>query len=231
MADPIKIESIVSVPTSELVSSVKTPGQLLREARLIANQTDAEIASRLYLSRGIIRALEEDDYAKLPGLSFARGYLRAYARIVGISEPTIMSAFTALKITKNQTPTTAFPMTHIKKQVTANDKSVRWITYLIITVLASLMVIWWRNHDDKIEDVTAVPLSPTVDVSPVPSSTNSEDAPPFTSSENTPPSTSSEDASLISESKMSSVEHETNPSHFRSIIDLSDVVPLKFPSQ
>ncbi len=212
MADPIKIEMIASVPASESQSSAKTPGQLLREARLMVNQTEAEIASKLYLSRGIILAIEEDDYAKLPGLSFARGYLRAYARIVGISEPTIMSAFTALKITKNPAPAVNFPMTRIKKQVTANDKSIRWITYLIITVLASLMVIWWRNHDDKIEDVAAAPLPNTVEMPPKPDSDPEEALP-------------------VSESKLPNSDQETVVSPLGSIIDFSGTLPLKFPSQ
>ncbi len=61
-----------------------TPGSLLRHQRQHIGWTVDEIANALCLSPDLIRALESDDYDDMGGSTFALGYLRGYARLVGI---------------------------------------------------------------------------------------------------------------------------------------------------
>lgn len=44
----------------------------------------AEIAAQLRYSAKQIEALESDDYARLPGMTFVRGMIRGYAKILGV---------------------------------------------------------------------------------------------------------------------------------------------------
>lgn len=60
------------------------PGQRLRTAREAAGLTQAEIASRMRLSVSYIRALEADDYDRLPKAAFVRGYIKNYAKLVNL---------------------------------------------------------------------------------------------------------------------------------------------------
>lgn len=61
-----------------------TPGSLLRHQRQHIGWTVDEIANALCLSPDLIRSLEADDYADMGGSTFILGYLRGYARLVGI---------------------------------------------------------------------------------------------------------------------------------------------------
>lgn len=60
------------------------PGQRLRSGREAAGLTQAEMANRMHLSVSYIRALEADDYDRLPEAAFVRGYIKNYARLVNL---------------------------------------------------------------------------------------------------------------------------------------------------
>ncbi len=60
------------------------PGQLLRAEREALGVTVREVADTLNLSITIVQALEADDYDRMPGTVFARGYIRAYARLLDL---------------------------------------------------------------------------------------------------------------------------------------------------
>lgn len=67
-------------------TAAKEPGvgQLLREAREARNLRIEDMARHLRLSVRQVTALEEDDHDKLSGDVFLRGFIRNYARFVGI---------------------------------------------------------------------------------------------------------------------------------------------------
>lgn len=69
-------------PTSADLSS--SPGSRLRRAREARGQSVHEVAFALKLSPRQIEALERDDFAALPGMAFVRGFMRNYARYVGM---------------------------------------------------------------------------------------------------------------------------------------------------
>lgn len=60
------------------------PGQRLRSGREALGLTQAEIAARMRLSVSYIRALEADDYDRLPKAAFVRGYIKNYAKLVNL---------------------------------------------------------------------------------------------------------------------------------------------------
>ncbi len=61
-----------------------TPGQLLRRQRQHIGWTVEEIANALCLGPELIRELEADNFEGMGGSTFILGYLRGYARLVGI---------------------------------------------------------------------------------------------------------------------------------------------------
>ena len=60
------------------------PGQRLRTGREALGLSQAEIATRMHLSVSYIRALEADDYDRLPEAAFVRGYIKNYAKLVNL---------------------------------------------------------------------------------------------------------------------------------------------------
>ena len=63
------------------------PGEMLRAAREQAGLSQEDIAGKLKLAARQIAAIETGDWASLPERTFTRGFMRSYARIVGI-DPT-----------------------------------------------------------------------------------------------------------------------------------------------
>ncbi len=63
----------------------KTVGELLRIAREKAGLSQGEIASRLRMGIKQVRALEQDDYSSLPKGTFLRGFVRNFAKEVGVA--------------------------------------------------------------------------------------------------------------------------------------------------
>ncbi|MBS1270267.1 MAG: Cytoskeleton protein RodZ [Gammaproteobacteria bacterium] len=63
---------------------VMTCGRLLRCARERQRLSVDDVALELRLSNFQIRALEDDDWDRLPGITYVRGYLRSYARLLDV---------------------------------------------------------------------------------------------------------------------------------------------------
>ncbi|KPV40476.1 hypothetical protein AN478_06735 [Thiohalorhabdus denitrificans] len=70
-------------------------GEQLRRARETAGRTQADMAEELRLTVEHIQALEAEDFSRLPGEAYIRGYLRSYAAVVGLSPDSVIQAFEA----------------------------------------------------------------------------------------------------------------------------------------
>ncbi|MGZ8243684.1 RodZ domain-containing protein [Methylomagnum sp.] len=68
------------------------PGAKLREQREARNLSLETVARQLHLSIQAVRALEENDLAKLPPPVYVRGFLRSYARLVDMPEDEVVGA-------------------------------------------------------------------------------------------------------------------------------------------
>ncbi len=68
-------------------------GELLSNARKAAGWTVAEVASKLNLTVSAVEFLEQNQFAQLPGTTFARGYIRSYAKLLGLDGAQLAQAF------------------------------------------------------------------------------------------------------------------------------------------
>lgn len=69
------------------------PGERLRAARVQRELSVEQVGQRLNLEARQVRALEEDDWARLPEPIYVAGYLRNYARLLGLPEQEIVNAY------------------------------------------------------------------------------------------------------------------------------------------
>ena len=76
--------AVAAVPSS--------PGAQLRRAREARGESVHEVAFALKLSPRQVDALERDDFDALPGLAFLRGFMRNYARYVGLDATPLLDA-------------------------------------------------------------------------------------------------------------------------------------------
>jgi cytoskeleton protein RodZ len=66
-----------------------TPGAKLRAAREAQGLSIQDVATRTRIAQRQLEAVERDDYAALPGIPYAVGFARAYARAVDLDEVAI----------------------------------------------------------------------------------------------------------------------------------------------
>lgn len=128
------------VPGAPEEDASGNPGRRLREARTAAKLTQDDVALRLRLDRRIVDALERDDYRDLPEPTFVRGYLRGYARLLGLPPGPIVEAYDR----QGHAPPGLVPDIASRPQVRSTDMPVRIVTYAVVGVLVTLGVLWWR---------------------------------------------------------------------------------------
>jgi len=71
-------------------------GRRLAAAREARELTAERIAAELHLEPRVIAALERDDRDALPEPAYVKGYLRGYARLVGLPDDELVKEYTAL---------------------------------------------------------------------------------------------------------------------------------------
>jgi cytoskeleton protein RodZ len=119
-----------------------TAGEQLKHLREQKNFSVQDIASRLNLEARIIEAIEKNDFEMLSAATYARGYIRSYAKILGADPDAIISAYND----SAPEPPEIIPEIKHTTQTSSNDKPVKAFTYLISLTLVILLVAWWQSN-------------------------------------------------------------------------------------
>lgn len=85
------------------------PGALLRAAREGAGLGIEEVAEQLHLLQYVVRALEHNEYERLRGDTFVRGYLRNYARLLGLDPDEIVACWRRVRPESGNAPRAQTP--------------------------------------------------------------------------------------------------------------------------
>lgn len=147
------------------------PGQRLAKAREARQLTVEAIAAQLRVETKVIAALDRDDYEQLPSAVFVRGYLRAYARAVGLPAEPLIEAFD--RRTTQAPPPLVLP-TAIGPDIEPRRGRDWWWLLLILAVLALVALYqWWRSGEQRAASGTASraansPLAPPPVAKPEP---------------------------------------------------------------
>lgn len=139
------------------------PGQRLRAARERLKWTQQEVAEQLKLPKRTVIAIELDDYASLPNRTFARGYLRAYARIVKISPEEISSAYD--QVTNRAEERSNLVVANLKNEPLFEGSAFSILNSIVVGILVLLVIVaalWagerWLNtrHQDALATIAAI---------------------------------------------------------------------------
>ena len=126
------------------------PGAHLRQAREAANISADKIAASLLLDPKIIEALEADSFDRLPAPTFVRGYLRGYARQLGLPAGPILEMYDRHGF---QPPPLALGVAETP-QAHTSDTVVRLVTYAVGAVLVLLVGLWWHSQGGEGFDIS-----------------------------------------------------------------------------
>lgn len=148
------VESAAPVPAPE---PAVRPGRTLADARTSRNQTVAEIALQLKLSVSQVEALEADDYARLPGPVFVRGFVRNYARLMELDGEALVAG---LKMPLDPLAAGA-AIPHSHNIPFPDGRGPRWPIYAaLIAVLAVIVVLFEFIYSSPPAEVTDAPAPP-----------------------------------------------------------------------
>lgn len=125
-----------------LLQEQELVGKQLCQARTRLGMTLDQIASNLNLDPEIINSLENDEYDQLPAPTFVRGYIRAYATIVGLSADPLIVTYNQQH--EDHQPQLIKPPTLSTHR--SGDKLLKIATILILTSVVILSVIWWLER-------------------------------------------------------------------------------------
>ena len=120
------------------------PGAYLRKAREEADMSVDKVATALLLNTHTVKLLEADTYASLPAPTFVRGYLRGYARVLGLPSGPVLDMYDRQGFEPPPLTTDVNEST----QAHTSDTAVRIVTYAVAVALALLVGLWWHSQED-----------------------------------------------------------------------------------
>jgi cytoskeleton protein RodZ len=124
-----------------------TPGALLRRSRQRYGWSVEDVADELKLLPYVVEAIEQDDYSQMAGWTYAVGYLRGYAKLVGVNlEPAIVQ-HSSLLPQKEDGPGTLTYRTGGKVAIPISSS---WVitVIVIIVVIGGIGATYWKRAND-----------------------------------------------------------------------------------
>ena len=157
-----KTETIVT-------SSTGLPGSLLRQAREEKGLTIDEMSAISNLTKQTIRGIESDDYSELAGLSFVRGYLKLYAKKLGINEATVLEPFDRWKAEDSGEPIQAAAARGRGSNEPSSGPSKGTIAVAIsvifVLVIAGIVISYMESDESDSDAVVVTPQNQASDLS------------------------------------------------------------------
>lgn len=141
------------------------PGGLLKAAREAQDLTIAQMAERSHLTKQVIRSIESDEYKDLASYGFVRGYLKLYAKKLGVDEALVLGPFDRWH--QAQAPEDEKPADFGLKEhaVPIGARRTRWIllSALVFFGAAAAGAIYWIMQPDSAEvslsEMSSAPIS------------------------------------------------------------------------
>lgn len=121
------------------------PGETLRQARESNGWSLAEVALKLNLTVNSLSNLEAGAFDKLPGHTFARGYIRAYAKLLGMDQTVLVQQFDQSTGTDSQ-GSSVHALGRIEEPVRVSHTILRIVSLLLLIAVIGGGFVWWQDQ-------------------------------------------------------------------------------------
>ena len=133
------------------------PGETLRLAREERGWQVAEVASQLNLAPHALVQLEAGQFERLPGHTFARGYVRAYAKLLGLDQAALVAQFDHYTGT-DASGSTVHSLGHVPEPLRLSRTVLRLASAVLLILLLALAWFWWQERPERLADLGAFGL-------------------------------------------------------------------------
>ncbi|AZL75490.1 RodZ domain-containing protein [Pseudomonas oryziphila] len=130
---------------TEVAATRQNPGDILRQAREQRDWSQAEVAQKLNLTVSSLNNLEAGAFDKLPGHTFARGYIRAYAKLMGMDQAPLVQAFDNITGTHAQ-GSDVHALGRIEEPVRLSHNIMRVVSLLLLVAVVGGGFFWWQDQ-------------------------------------------------------------------------------------
>ena len=130
----------------EVVAATRVnPGETLRQARESNGWSLAEVALKLNLTVASLGNLEAGAFDKLPGHTFARGYIRAYAKLLGKDQTVLVQQFDQYTGSDAQ-GSNVHSLGRIEEPVRVSHTILRIVSLLLLIAVIGGGFVWWQDQ-------------------------------------------------------------------------------------
>ncbi|WP_456269452.1 DUF4115 domain-containing protein [Kushneria sp. AK178] len=122
-------------------------GEMLREERERQRLHLEDAAEQLNLRPSLVADMERDNYEQIPIPTYRRGYLRAYARLLGIDDRAIVAAYDRVHGRSDLDERRVAPVSSIKPPSRMGAIAFRIVTLGVVVILAVMTLLWWEGRE------------------------------------------------------------------------------------
>ena len=147
----------------ERQAGLASVGATLAAAREEQQRSLESVAADLHLQPGVVRAIEYGDEAKLPASTFLRGYVRSYARLLGLDDTPLIAQLPRL----NQYQPVPLKRVGMRRSGVSLPRA-KWLVWsLVLAVLAVIVIygvpavdrLWSQRSSAPVSDQLQLPLT------------------------------------------------------------------------
>ena len=131
-----------------------TPGELLQQERLRRGLGEKEVADELHITMRYIKALEANDFDKLPGAVFARGYIKNYASLLHLDAGELIRLYEEIGGSQSAASDPQVRNRTRRKM----DRNQFWVVVSVIVFVTGFMLLWLYNNfvtENEVEGIGA----------------------------------------------------------------------------
>ena len=132
------------------------PGETLRIAREDKGWPLSAVAQQLNLTERSLARIEAGDFSQLPGHTFARGYVRAYAKLLGLDQNRLVQEFD-LHTGTNASGSNVNSLGRIEEPGRLSRSFMRFLGFALLLLLAAVAWYWWQERMAR--EATTPPVS------------------------------------------------------------------------
>lgn len=145
-------------------------GKELRAARLKAELKVTDVAEQLNLRVEHITAIEKDNYADLPGATYVVGFVKSYARLLGLNDVHLIDRLMESGFIPSLAPVTGIVEDKVAEPTHKGFLSLLSLVLLMVAIAAVYFTFFVESSSVKIETTN-------VELSNLDTNTDKEDAP------------------------------------------------------